>query len=426
MQWDLKDVKVVGFEGQELGESVLKEQSLWTVLSKGGPLAAISENIFPAMVQHYQSELPVAVIADFFATAALDAGEFLGVPTFGFFPNPSGMTSLLSPHLRGWLDIPHVWFCLFTEGVLARLLCLGRNRERAQREAMYRLPPLLEQDIYPSLSMQKPILASSAIGFEYAFPHSHLLQYTGPSPPCNEKTRDLRTSAPELSEWMMQQEAVMYVAFGTQHSFNKESVNVLYEQLKRVTSGCNKFQAHRVSVLWSLPSCQQELLHTTSTDHMTNNIRLETFVPQWDVLASPKTVVFVTHCGANSLYEALLTGTPVVCCPGKADQPANAARVVSANVGVLSKRGVYSVEAALLEVLTAVDMFTENACKIRDIFKRQGGASTGADFVEKIMESGTRHLTLPYETCGRYSWTTWCGVIIAAAVAALSTAVHHQ
>jgi UDP:flavonoid glycosyltransferase YjiC (YdhE family) len=225
---------------------------------------------------------------------------------------------------------------------------------------------------------------------------------------------------------MEQQKAVVYVAFGTMHSFTEESVNALYDQLRLVTRGAAGDEPPSgVSVLWSLPATQQSLLRASADDHVANSIRLETFVPQWEVLAAAQTVVFVSHCGANSVNESLLNGVPLVCCPGKADQPANAARVASSNTGVLSKRGVYSIHASLQEVLDALPEFTHNARKMRDIFECQGGAATGAAFVHRIITCGAGHLTLPYKTCGRYSWAGWCGVVLAAAAAVTAVVVLH-
>lgn len=424
-QWGLEAVQVIGYEAPLEFKEVMMEEGVWKVLKDGGPLANASKQIFPLMVDHYSKEsqqLPVVVVSDFFATSALDAGDYLKVPTIGFFPNPAGMTSLLAPHLRSWLDMPHVWLCLLGEAVLARLLLLGRNRERYRRAAKYRLEPLLEQDVFPSLCMQRPFLASTAVGFEYAFPHSPLLQFMGPSPPTNASTRDFKKSAPDVFNWMNQQEYVVYVAFGTMHHFTEETVNTLYQQLRNVSIAAPSRIGHRVSVLWSLPSDQQQMLRTSQDDHTVNHIRLESFVPQWDVLASSKVVVFVSHCGANSLYESLLNGKPLVCCPGKADQPANAARVVSSNTGILSKNDVHGVEVALMEALTSLDMLRENTQKVRNIFLSQGGVVTGANFVDKIVKCGTRHLTLPYNHCGRYSWSKWIlvGITISIAVVAIN------
>ena len=47
-----------------------------------------------------------------------------------------------------------------------------------------------------------------------------------------------------------------------------------------------------------------------NTDNLTipDNVRLENWVPQQDILGHPKTKLFVTHCGNNGQYEAVYHG----------------------------------------------------------------------------------------------------------------------
>ncbi len=398
-----------------------RNRSLYNTVSdlfRGGPLAKLSEPVFPAMVAYYSKRpLPLAIISDFFTPSALDAGDFLSVSSIVFYPNPlSFMTSILAPHLRTPWDLPHVWALYLGEAILARVMLWFRNRQRSVRSPEYNLPHLTEQDIYPTLSMQRPVLATTALGLEYPFPQSPLLHFMGASPPCNVLTRDPYKTDPELFEWLDKQEAVVYVAFGTVHNFTEASVNILFEQLKRIASAPHShlLLGQSVSVLWSLPANQQAMLRSETP----KNLRLETFVPQWDVLASRRVLVFVSHCGANSLYESLLNGTPVVCCPGKADQPGNAARVHSAQAGLISPQGVRSVEASLQQIFNEIRFFTEHACAIRDLFVCQGGASTGANVVEQIISCGSQRLT-PHKSCNdRYSWTAWALFLIVTAIVA--------
>ena len=61
------------------------------------------------------------------------------------------------------------------------------------------------------------------------------------------------------------------------------------------------------------------------------NVRLESFVPQIDVLA--QVAVFVTHGGFNSTKEALSQGVPLVVIPIGAEQPYTAGRVEALGLG---------------------------------------------------------------------------------------------
>ncbi|KAJ1519806.1 hypothetical protein ONE63_005059 [Megalurothrips usitatus] len=60
-------------------------------------------------------------------------------------------------------------------------------------------------------------------------------------------------------------------------------------------------------------------------DDMPANVRTATWLPQFHVLAHPKTVLFVTHAGLMGSTEAVALGVPMLALPLFTDQPANAA-----------------------------------------------------------------------------------------------------
>jgi glucuronosyltransferase len=74
------------------------------------------------------------------------------------------------------------------------------------------------------------------------------------------------------------------------------------------------------------------------------NVHIASWIPQNDVLAHPKTKLFISHCGLLSTQEAFWYGVPVLGFPVFADQPQNAFRMKQLGVG---------------EVLSILD-FTEN------------------------------------------------------------------
>ena len=63
-----------------------------------------------------------------------------------------------------------------------------------------------------------------------------------------------------------------------------------------------------------------------------DNVRAYSFVPQTQVLAHAD--VFVTHCGMNSVNEAIACGVPMVAMPVMNDQPGNAARLVELGAAI--------------------------------------------------------------------------------------------
>ncbi|XP_072873422.1 UDP-glucuronosyltransferase 2B9 isoform X3 [Chlorocebus sabaeus] len=64
------------------------------------------------------------------------------------------------------------------------------------------------------------------------------------------------------------------------------------------------------------------------------NTRLYKWIPQNDLLGHPKTRAFITHGGANGIYEAIYHGVPMVGIPLFADQPDNIAHMKTKGAAV--------------------------------------------------------------------------------------------
>jgi UDP:flavonoid glycosyltransferase YjiC (YdhE family) len=60
--------------------------------------------------------------------------------------------------------------------------------------------------------------------------------------------------------------------------------------------------------------------YSISIPAVENHVRIEDFVPQAQILAHPKVRVFMSHCGQNSIQEAIWTETPVLALPFMGDQ----------------------------------------------------------------------------------------------------------
>ncbi|KAG8228496.1 UDP-glycosyltransferase [Ladona fulva] len=66
----------------------------------------------------------------------------------------------------------------------------------------------------------------------------------------------------------------------------------------------------------------------------TNNVRLEKWLPQQDLLAHPNVKIFITHGGLNSFQEAATRGVPLIGIPFFADQIGNVQRAMNLKVAV--------------------------------------------------------------------------------------------
>ena len=351
--------------------------SLPTILSLGGPLAYQTAPLFDAIIKHPAA--PALVVADFFTPAARDAADVLGVPCVVVFPNPLSLLSLVAPALRTrLLDPLRTAAASVAESGLARVLLALRNRERSQRS----LPPLREQDLYPCATMERPFIVTTVIGFEYPHAIPPLCHFVGPTPPA--KYPQL---SEEMGQWLdRQQRPVVFVAFGTMHVFSQKDCRALLASLEVVIA------QGTAAVLWALPTEQQALLPDGAL--AASAIRVEGFVAQYALLAHPKVSAFVSHCGANSVGEALLAQTPLVCCPGMADQPANAARLHSSGCGVLVEGGAggSGVVAAIQQVLENQEAFAHRLASMRGMIAAAGGAKRAVDVLENVEALGFGHL----------------------------------
>eukprot|EP00439_Symbiodinium_sp_Y106_P081411 s127_g20.t1 len=103
-------------------------------------------------------------------------------------------------------------------------------------------------------------------------------------------------------------------------------------------------------------------------------------LPQVDILRL-KPRVFVTHGGQNSFMESMFVGTPLVVCPGFADQPANGAKAQAMKVGLCVDRPVSDEGAATygedvrdaLRRVLEVPAFKHSADRVAQGLRQAGG-----------------------------------------------------
>ncbi|XP_075853925.1 UDP-glucuronosyltransferase 2B31-like isoform X2 [Microcebus murinus] len=104
-------------------------------------------------------------------------------------------------------------------------------------------------------------------------------------------------------------------------------------------------------------------------DTLGPNTRLFKWMPQNDLLGHPKTKAFVTHGGANGVYEAIYHGVPMVGIPLFADQPDNIAHMKAKGAAVRVDFNTMSSTDLLSALKTVINdpMYKENAMKLSRI-----------------------------------------------------------
>ncbi|WP_306395950.1 glycosyltransferase [Telluria beijingensis] len=149
---------------------------------------------------------------------------------------------------------------------------------------------------------------------------------------------------------------------------------------KRIAQACRQQDAQLlVAHCGGLDAAQVRALEAIG------DTRVRDFVPQLAVLARADAVI--SHAGANTVMEAIATGTPILALPVAFDHPGAAARVEYAGVGLrASPRFASSGELSRkLRRLLDEPGFRQRMAPLADEIARAGGAPRAADIVESAL-----------------------------------------
>ncbi|KAM6990655.1 UDP-glucuronosyltransferase 1A1-like [Tautogolabrus adspersus] len=132
-------------------------------------------------------------------------------------------------------------------------------------------------------------------------------------------------------------------------------------------------------------------------DNVPENVKLMPWVPQNDLLAHPGVRAFITHAGSHGLFEGLCHAVPMVMMPIAGDQPDNAKRLASRDVGVVLDLFTITTESivqALNEVINDT-RYKENVQRLSALHKdrRIDPIDLSVYWTEFVMRhKGAKHL----------------------------------
>ncbi|XP_025240593.1 UDP-glucuronosyltransferase 2B30 isoform X2 [Theropithecus gelada] len=127
------------------------------------------------------------------------------------------------------------------------------------------------------------------------------------------------------------------------------------------------------------------------------NTQLYKWLPQNDLLGHPKTRAFITHGGANGIYEAIYHGIPMVGVPLFADQLDNIAHMKAKGAAVSLDFNTMSSTDLLHALKTVINdpLYKENAMKLSSIHHDQPvkPLDRAVFWIEFVMRhKGAKHL----------------------------------
>ncbi len=177
-------------------------------------------------------------------------------------------------------------------------------------------------------------------------------------------------------------EGTVLVSFGTAVTYLPPEV------IRNMLFAFQRFPRH--IFLWSLP---KELVPVTDVP---DNVHMRHWLPQSDVLAHSKLVLFVSHCGIRGTYEAMFNGVPMVCLPVLGDQNQNARNVAMKGYGQILNIFSFTTEELhrTIHHVLNTPSFRIQTQRASEMFRDRPETprQVGARWVEHVLKYGGAHL----------------------------------
>lgn len=207
------------------------------------------------------------------------------------------------------------------------------------------------------------------------------------------KLQQLPELGRHVDEWIQADNAsIVYISFGTNVRPKEKVVRTLLEAAEGLQDDFR--------FIWDAREEEVEASIFAAKAHsaaLPANVLFAAGVPQLRVLASGRISIFVTHCGLNSVHEALHFGVPMLGLPFVGDQMVTA-RLIVEN-GAALRLHVPNLEVAptqeALRRLTAPS-FRQHAAAAGRIGRHAGGAALAADAL-LMAQHGVGHLQMLVE-----------------------------
>jgi MGT family glycosyltransferase len=317
--------------------------------------------------------MPDLIVADVVTNCGIDVGDLLGAPVVlnnadvlpmvseAVLSPDSTVPLMLSGRSRSAMSfVDRATYHPRRLLGLATARCLTRKTLDPVRAArgLPAVDPLMR-------TAGRRVLVNTAFGIEYERSLPPEIHLVGPMLDDDEPGLD-----PELDSWLSSGPPVVFVNLGTLAAPGTGVVTALARGLEDVS----------FRTLWVLRGEAADIALKTSP-----RLRIERWVSsQMAVLQHSNVRAFVSHCGVNSIHEAVVCGVPIVGIPLFADQQDMAMRALDAGVAVVLPKHGLKADAVRAGVRRVIDepAFRRPMPRLQAALRAAGGVQRAADLLE--------------------------------------------
>jgi hypothetical protein len=194
--------------------------------------------------------------------------------------------------------------------------------------------------------------------------------------------RPLHPLPVELEEFMSPSTGVIVVSFGSFFDFIPHDIALKFCRAFR------QLQSEGRRVVW-------KSANTTMCPGV-DNVRIMRWIPQNDLLADHRVVMFISHGGLSGTMEAIYHAKPVIVFPLMADQPSTAHAVESKGFGIRMNIGEFTADSLLHNInkILSDRKYAQNAQLSSSILRdrRDTAAERVSHMINHVIKYGDSHL----------------------------------
>ncbi|KAG2172168.1 hypothetical protein INT44_005539 [Umbelopsis vinacea] len=296
--------------------------------------------------KYFQEYKPDVVLCDAFIHACIYAADENKIPvivTSTMAVSEDASASFVNNLLIGNPTTEHesLWTRFYNKYIFGAKLLWTIRKTCSEKIAVQQELGISSNQVLPHKMKDSVKLVNNFFGMEPARPLGPLVRFAGPILSSSYPTLDAYTA-----EFLDAHKRVAYIAFG-HHSISAphELQNILLALVDSIEA--NTFDGF----LWVIRDAVNFPEIVTSTlgtkmnvsDIISNgekypHYRFSKWAPQFAILSHPSTALFVTHGGANSLFESLYNGKKMLFHPYFGDQATNVKMLERSGVGLVYDR----------------------------------------------------------------------------------------